>query len=52
MYQVVPGTRRGGSFENRTIGNSLLIGIPGDLERSELKWNELKKIEECNEWSE
>ena len=33
VYQVVPGTRRGGSFEKGTW----LIGIHGALERSALK---------------
>ena len=36
-YQVVPGTRRGGSFEGIYIGTSLLIGILGELESSESK---------------
>jgi hypothetical protein len=35
-YQVMPGTRRGGSFKkNMTI--VLLVGIVGELERRELK---------------
>ena len=42
VYQVVPGTCRGGSFEKETW----LIGIRGQLERSELKWNEMK----CMKW--
>ena len=38
-YQVVPGTRRGGSFQK----GKWLIGIHGELERSELKlsWKEV-----------
>ena len=34
-YHVVPGTCRGGSFEKETW----FIGIHGELERSDLKWN-------------
>ena len=46
-YQVVPGTRRGGSFKKKdmSIGNILFIGIVGDLGRSEVKWTELKRNE-------
>ena len=49
-YQVVPGTRRGGSFEKWTW----LIGIHGELERSELKWNEMHELTwiNWNEWLE
>ena len=41
-YQVVPGTRRGGSFEKETW----LIGIHGELERRELKWHEMHEVHE------
>ena len=45
-YQVVPGTRLGGNFKKRTwLGNILLIGIVGELERSELNWTELNWTE-------
>ena len=52
-YQVVPGTRRGGSFEKETW----LIGIHCELERSELKWNEMHEMNELkwinwHEWFE
>ena len=53
IYQVVPGTRRGGSFENRTwlIWNSLLIGILGELEKvNELKINNLTWHEMKGKW--
>ena len=42
IYQVVPGTRWGGSFEKRTW----LIGIHGELERSKSKWNEMHEMNE------
>ena len=42
--QVVPGTRRCGSFEKGTW----LIGILGELERSELKWNEAHEMKKLN----
>ena len=49
-YQVVPGTRRGGSFEK----GMWLIGIHGELERSELKWNQMHELTwiNWNEWLE
>ena len=50
LYQVLPGTRRGGSFEKGTW----LIGIHGELERSELKWNEMNELKwiKWHEWLE
>ena len=42
ISQVVPGTRRGRSFEKGTW----LIGIHGELQRSELKWNEMHVMNE------
>ena len=42
VYQVVPGTGLGGSFEKRTW----LIGIHGELERSELKSNNMHEMNE------
>ena len=43
-YQVVPGTRRGGSFEKGTW----FIGIHGELERCKLKSNEMHEMNELS----
>ena len=47
QYQVVPGTCLSGSFEKRTW----FIGIHVELERNELKWNEMKWMK-CMNWHE
>ena len=49
FYQVVPGTRRGGSFEKGTW----LIGIHGELEKMwiEMKWNEIYEMRDMNEFT-
>ena len=42
VYQVVPGTRRDGSFQEETW----LMGIHGELKRSELTWHEMHEMNE------
>ena len=42
VSHVVPSTRRGGSFEK----GPWLIGLHGELERSELKSNEIHEMNE------
>ena len=47
VWQFLPGSARhapGRKFQEKdiTIGNILLIGIVGELERSELNWTEIK----------
>ena len=51
LYQKVPGTRRGGSFQKLdiAIGTSLLVGIVGELARGELKWMHWRKW--MNDWT-
>ena len=53
LYRVVPGTPQGGSFEKGTW----FIGIHGELEKNELKWNEWLDMNDLkwrnrNEWIE